>query len=123
VFPDSSEPNTFFSDLVHLNNTSASNILNSLSRYLHKHGFTQEYLLQNLISFAADGESNMLGRKKVVAAQLVEMFPEVLACQCCNNRLELSVIDVVREINGIEHLKRFFDKTVQIVLGFTNKPI
>jgi hypothetical protein len=39
-------------------------------------GLTQEYIVRNLISFAAEGTSNMLGRKKVVAALLVEIFPD-----------------------------------------------
>jgi hypothetical protein len=66
---------------------------------LHKHGLTREYLLRNLISFTADGVSNMLGRKKGFAALLVEMF-----------LLNLTVNDVIREINEIYHMKRFFDK-------------
>jgi hypothetical protein len=40
VFSDSSEPITFFCDLVKLNNTSASIILGSVLSCLHKHGFT-----------------------------------------------------------------------------------
>jgi hypothetical protein len=79
VFPDFSEPSTFFCNFVALNNTSTSTILGLKFCCLHRHEFTREYLLRNLISFAADGASNMLGRKKCVAAVLVEMIPDVLA--------------------------------------------
>jgi hypothetical protein len=48
--------------------------LDSMSSCVHKHGFTQENLLQNLIFSAADGASCMLERKKGVTALLVEMF-------------------------------------------------
>jgi hypothetical protein len=40
VFPDSSEPSTFFCSLVEVNDMSASTILDSLLRCLQKHGFT-----------------------------------------------------------------------------------
>jgi hypothetical protein len=43
-------------------------------------------------------------------AVLVEVFPDVLVCNCCNHRLELAVNDVVREINETDHMKLFFDK-------------
>jgi hypothetical protein len=40
----------------------------------------------------------MLGRKKGVAARLVEMFADVLVWHCCNHRLQLADNDV-REID------------------------
>jgi hypothetical protein len=48
--------------------------------------------LKNLVSFTADGASNMLGRKKGVATLLVEMFPDVLVWHCCNHQLELQSV-------------------------------
>jgi hypothetical protein len=60
VFPDSSEPSTFSFDLVKLNNTSASAILDSVLSCYHKHGFKRESFVKcNLL--ATDGASNKLG--------------------------------------------------------------
>jgi hypothetical protein len=52
----------------------------------------------------------MLGRKKCVAAVLVEMIPDVLAWHWCNHRLELAVNDVVLEVNKFCYMKRYFCK-------------
>jgi hypothetical protein len=96
---DSSEPSAFLCDLVDLNNTFVSTVLNFMLSHLHKYGFTWKYLKQNLISFTADGASNMLGRKKGVTAMLVELFPDVLNWHCCKHWLELATNDVAQEIN------------------------
>jgi hypothetical protein len=52
---------------------------------------------------ATDGASNKLGWNKGVTA----LFPDVLVWHCCNHRLELTVKDVIREINEIDHMKLF----------------
>jgi hypothetical protein len=77
---------------------------------LQKHGFRREYLLRNLISFAADGALNILERKNGFTALLVEMFSDILVWHCCNHRLEFAVNYVVRKINENDHMKRFFDE-------------
>lgn len=51
--PDSCKPSTLFCNMVEMNNMSTLTILNSVIRCLHK------YLLRNLISFIADGASNI----------------------------------------------------------------
>jgi hypothetical protein len=52
----------------------------------------------------------MLGRKKVVAALLVEIFPDNFVWHWCNYRLEFAVNDDVREIHEVDYLKSFFDE-------------
>jgi hypothetical protein len=59
VMIDESNTSTFLCDLVELNNTSASTLLDTMLWCLHKHGLIGEYILRNAISFAADGASDI----------------------------------------------------------------
>ncbi|KAK5647935.1 hypothetical protein RI129_002827 [Pyrocoelia pectoralis] len=101
---------TFFLDLIELENTTSLNILNSLLSCLEKHGFTNDYLTQNLVCFASDGASNMIGKKSGVATLLSSKYPNIIVWHCSNHRLELAVEDVVNEVAGINHFKIFFAK-------------
>jgi hypothetical protein len=106
ICPDSSEPSTFFSDLVELNNTYASAILGLMLSCFLKHGFTRECLLRNLISFAADGA---LRKKEGCLFTVAGNVP-----------FELAVMDVVRETNEIDHTKSVFDKLYSLYSASPN---
>lgn len=101
MVPDSSEPSTFFCYLLELNNMSASAILDSVLHCLCEHRLTWECLLQNLISFSADGASYMLRRKKDAATLLVELFPYVLIWHWCNHNLEPLIMWNVSLVNSL----------------------
>ncbi|XP_031357901.1 E3 SUMO-protein ligase KIAA1586-like [Photinus pyralis] len=105
-----SEPVTFFLDLIDLETTTSSNIFNMLMLCLEKHGFTNDFLARNLVCFASDGASNMIGKKSGVATQLISQYPDLVVWHCSNHRLELAVHDVLEEVDGINHFKIFFDK-------------
>lgn len=104
------DPDTFFFDLVELDGTTANEITVTLLSFLQKHGFTEEFLRECFVGFVCDGASVMLGRKAGVAAQLCAKFPHLFVWHCLNHRLELAVGDVLKQINGMNNFKIFFDK-------------
>ena len=63
----------------------------------------------HFIAFASDGASVMTGKKSGVAAQLMQKFPNLIAWQCLNHRLELAVGDAVDETQGTSHFQSFMD--------------
>lgn len=56
-----------------------------------------------------DGASVTIGKNSEVATRL-NMFPNLIIWHCSNHRLELAVNDIVNEVDGINHLKKFMDK-------------
>jgi hypothetical protein len=100
---------SFFLDLVELESTDAKSITDALLTNLAKHGFTHEYLSENLICFASDGASVMTGSKSGVATSLQQMYPAILLWHCCNHRLELAVGDAVSDVSGSNAFKIFLD--------------
>lgn len=103
------DPITFFLDIIELENTKSETIVSQLLLLLNKHKFSHEYLINNLICFACDGASNMIGRKAGVAKLLNDKYPDLFIWHCSNHRLELAVDDVLNEVTGINHFKIFFD--------------
>lgn len=97
-------------DLIELESTTSEAITENLLKCWEKHGFDAEYLKRNLICFASDGASVMIGKKSGVATKLKTIFPNILIWHCSNHRLELAVNDVVEEVSGINHFKIFMDK-------------
>jgi hypothetical protein len=83
------EPHFMFLDLIELEDQSASTICQSLLRCLSSHGFDDMYLKNNLICFASDGASVMLGKKSGVGSLLAEKYPNIIRWHCLNHRLEL----------------------------------
>ncbi|XP_060867447.1 E3 SUMO-protein ligase KIAA1586-like [Metopolophium dirhodum] len=69
-----------------------------------------DFLKQNLVGFVSDGASNMLGRKAGVGVLLQNIFPDLIIWHCCNHRLELAVSDTIKAVQGLNHLKCFFEK-------------
>ena len=53
----------------------------------------EDFIKENVIVFASDGLSAMLGRKSVVAAHLQLLYPHLIVWHCLNHRLELAVGD------------------------------
>jgi len=101
---------TIFLDLVELQGTTAIDIYDELLRCMKAHGFTQEYLFENWVSFACDGASVMLGRCAGVAALILRDFPQVFVWHCAAHRLELAVNDAVEEVGGVNNFRAFMDK-------------
>lgn len=104
------EINTFFFDIVELNNTSAISVKGSMLQALEKYGINFEFLKKNLIAFVSDGASNMLGRKSGVGTLLKNDFPNIITWHCCNHRLELAVNDTLKEVSGLNHFQSFIEK-------------
>jgi hypothetical protein len=111
VFPDEiRRPVTLFIDIVELQSTTADIIASTLLKTLETHGMTHEFLTDNLVGFASDGASVMLGRKKGVAKVLLDKFPQIVVWHCAAHRLELSLHDTLTEVAGINSFKCFLDK-------------
>ncbi|CAI6372550.1 unnamed protein product [Macrosiphum euphorbiae] len=104
------EINTFFFDIVELNNTSAVSVKGSMLQALEKYGINFEFLKKNLNAFVSDGASNMLGRKSGVGTLLKNDFPNIITWHCCNHRLELAVNDILKEVSGLNHFQSFIEK-------------
>ncbi len=104
------EPHFMFLDLIELEDQSAATICQSLLRCLSCHGFDDIYLKNNLICFASDGASVMLGKKSGVASLLAEKYPNIIRWHCLNHRLELAVSSAIKEVTAVNHFQVFFDK-------------
>ena len=76
---------------------------------LNKHGFSDNYLKRNLISFTSDGASALV-EKSGVAKRLSELYPNIAIWHCLNHRLELSIAEAADEVSGIQHFCSFMDK-------------
>ncbi|KAI6651795.1 hypothetical protein LOD99_5042 [Oopsacas minuta] len=75
-----------------------------------RYGFDECYINQNMIGFACDGASVILGKHSGVGTRMAKQFPNTILWHCLNHRLELSVSDTIKKLNSINHFKIFFDK-------------
>jgi hypothetical protein len=104
------DPHFMFLDLIELPDQTALTITSVLLQCLKKFGFDDNYLKCNLVAFASDGASVMLGNKSGVASNLLKMYPHLIVWHCLSHRLELAVSDAVGEITAVNHFQIFFDK-------------
>ena len=104
------DPHFIFLNLVELQKQDAATIFEALMKSMERYGFDECYLNQNLIGFACDGASVMLGKHSGVGTCIARQFPNTILWHCLNHRLELSVSDAVKRVNSINHFKIFFDK-------------
>jgi hypothetical protein len=103
------DPVFVFLDLIELPNQTADTIARCLLECLSNHGFTRNFLEHNMICFACDGASVMLGRRSGVATLLQVQFPSLIIWHCLNHRLELAVHDTLKEVSATNHFKIFID--------------
>ena len=103
-------PLNVFLDLVELPAQNASTVLNCLMTSLKANGFDDAYLSSHLISLCTDGASVMLGKQSGVGAQLKKQFPSIALWHCLNHRLELSVSDSIKAVDGIFHIQSMLSK-------------
>ena len=104
------DPHFIFADLIELEKQDAETIYAALMKSLGKYGFDDCYFNQNLIAFASDGASVMLGKNSGVGTRIAKKYPNTILWHCLNHRLELSVSDAIKRVNAINHFKIFFDK-------------
>ncbi|XP_033981881.1 E3 SUMO-protein ligase KIAA1586-like [Trematomus bernacchii] len=107
---DSSEPVTFFLDLLELESTTADGIISQLLNCLQKYGLDDAFLKECLVGFCSDGASVMVGRKNGVYTKLRSKYPGLIGWHCLNHRLELSVSDAVKHCTETNHFTAFLDK-------------
>lgn len=62
-------------DLIELPNKTADSVFEALLGCLNKYGFDLENLKYNLVAFACDGASVMLGKKSGVVKSYYNSFP------------------------------------------------
>ncbi|KAK9679705.1 hypothetical protein QE152_g39790 [Popillia japonica] len=103
-------PNVLFLDLIELPNQTADSIFEALLGCLKKYGFDREYLKENLVAFACDSASVMLGKKSGVVEKLLQEFPNIVPWHCMNHRIELAVSDSISDVGAINHFQIFMDK-------------
>ena len=105
----SSTPTFMFLDLLKISNQGADTITTALLKCLETYGFDNAYSRANLVAFASDGASVMVGRKSGVATKLTDLFPQLITWHCLNHRLEVAVSDAPLETQGINHFRSFMD--------------
>jgi hypothetical protein len=65
-------------NILELQNTTAATIRDVFLNNLQTNGFDNNFLGRNLISFACDGASNLLGRHAGVVQLLLQMYPQLI---------------------------------------------
>lgn len=103
-------PEFIFLELVELENQRADGIVEGLFTCLTNAGFTEEWLLENWLTFVTDGASVMLGKKSGEATRLTLRFTTLFVWHCMNHRLELAVSYAFDEVNSVDHFKAFMHK-------------
>ena len=102
-------PINIFIDLLELNATNSSEAANQILNCLYRQGFSDSYLLDNLLGFCSDGASVMTGSNTGVFTQLKQKFPWLVGCHCLNHRHELAVSDAAKACVAVNHFKYFMD--------------
>ena len=100
-------PINIFVDLLELNATNPSEIANQIQNCLHRHGFSDSYLSDNLLGFCGDGASIMTEPNTGALTQLKQKFPRLVGWHCLNHRFELALSDAVNV--AVIHFKCFMD--------------
>ena len=103
-------PRFVFLQLLELSGQSSLIITTALLNCLNSHGFDDDFIRQNFVSFASDGASVMLGKNSSVSTKLLAKYPNIIVWHCLNHRLELSIHDAITEVTAINHFHHFFDK-------------
>ena len=58
----------------------------------------------------------MLGKKFGVGMKLLGKYPNLIICHCLIHRIDLSIGDVIAEVNGINHFQTFMDKRYSVYI-------
>ncbi|XP_065650998.1 E3 SUMO-protein ligase KIAA1586-like [Hydra vulgaris] len=106
-----------FIDLVELEGATSIIIFETIISVLEKHGFNEKYLYENLIGFYSDGASVTLGKKAGVSAKTLEIFPNISTCHCLAHCIQLSLDDVIKEVNNF----RYFLNKLYVYYHTSNK--
>lgn len=104
-----SDPITFFLDIVELPSNSAEDIEQSLLLVLDMYGFTDDILAHRWVGLGVDGASVMLGKKSGVATRLKQKYRQIVSWHCFNHRLELAVSDAAKACTEVNPFKMFLD--------------
>ena len=105
-----SQDTTIFLDVVELTDQKSLTITNALLECLSSYGLKTNYLRKNLLCFASDGASVMLGVKSGVAKQLRDSFPDIIIWHCLSHRVELAVNDALQDQNSCNHFEIFIEE-------------
>ncbi|GBN92117.1 E3 SUMO-protein ligase KIAA1586 [Araneus ventricosus] len=103
-------PNYLFLDLIELSDQTSATILQASLNCLNQNGFCDDYIQENLVAFASNGTSVMLGKQSGVAQNFAEKYPNIILCHCMNHRIELAVSDSVDDVGAVNHFQIFMDK-------------
>lgn len=91
-----------------MSGTTADGIATAVQQCLDKYKFTDIVLQERWLALGTDAV--MLGRTNGVIAKLQAKYNNLFGWHCLNHQLELSVHDVVKTVNDINHFKCFMDK-------------
>ena len=104
------DPEEIFFELIELNDQTAETIFNAVLISLRQYGIDNDYLPKKLISFASDGASTMIGKKSGVSKLFKDNFPRIVLWHCLNHRIELAVVDTIKETKQINNFQIFVEK-------------
>lgn len=114
AYDNSSDCFSFPLALVELESLSAEHITEKVLCTLHAHGFSEEFLANNLIGACSDGASVMLGRNSGVLTRLNNKFPNLFLWHCMCHRIELAIGDAIKAEKQVHHVRSMLDKLYSI---------
>lgn len=110
VSPKTRNPVTIFCGIVNLEHGHADGVLDGIFRALSLVGLTKENLKANepgptLICANFDGANVMQGKKNGVVGKLVKEYNHVLGMWCIAHKLQLAVMDSVKDVQSLQKLE------------------
>lgn len=108
--PKTRNPVTIFCGIVNLEHGHADGVLDGIFRALSLVGLTKENLKANepgptLICANFDGANVMQGKKNGVVGKLVKEYNHVLGMWCIAHKLQLAVMDSVKDVQSLLKLE------------------
>ena len=99
-------PHNNMLSLVSVDAANAPGILDTIDGAFGKLGFSPESWRRKVVCLGTDGASVMMGKHAGVAALLREDVPHLVALHCVAHRLELAILDAIKDAASLQEVKR-----------------
>ena len=110
ISPSSKSPVTMLAGIVDLEHGHADGVIDGIFKALALVGLSRETLKStesgpSLVCLNFDGASVMQGKKNGVAGKLMRDYPHVIPVWCIAHKLQLSVMDAVKDVDVLQRLE------------------
>ena len=102
------QPHTRYLSLQPLQHAHAQGVYDAVDRAFHEHGIDD--WKDKLVGIGCDGANVNIGRRNSVASRILEVNDEVLIVHCVAHRLELGVLQAIRQNRNLETVKDILQK-------------